>query len=104
MPLADSAAEIPRWLEYLREKQFAQRKAAIVRLVLVAKPLLVTSRQQSSSRRAAKGMSHVTAGEPHSVAGQRIDVGCDIILTAIKAHVAVAKVVCQNDDDIGMIY
>ena len=72
-------------------------------MVFMAKALLIAPCKQSSPRWAAKRMGDVAVRTTHPITGQCIYVRRLIIRAAIEADIAIAEVICQNDDDVGMV-
>ncbi len=69
---------------------------------LQAVALLVAAGQQSRPGRSADRAAGIGLGEPHAVAGQRVDVRRGDVLRPIDADVAIAHVVDQDHDDVGL--
>jgi len=67
---------------------------------LVAKALLVSSCKESRASGAAIGSADISAGASDAIFGNRIDVGRVDIFASVNAEVCIAKIICNDDDDV----
>jgi hypothetical protein len=108
VPLADHAGAVAGGLELLRQRRLGQWQAKLflrhlARIELMAEASLVTARQQPRARRAAIWPADVAAGETHAVLGERIQMRRGDVLAAVRAHVAPAVVVGDDEQDVGLL-
>ncbi len=104
VPLADQAGGVAGGLEPVGEGRLGQRQAlAAAGIELVAEAGLVAAGQQPGARRRAIRPGHVAVGEPHAGGGQRVEVRRGDVLAAVEAHVGIAHVVADDEQDVGFL-
>ena len=62
--------------------------------------LLVAARQQRRARRAAVRSAHVSAGESHAIAGQRVNLRRGNLRIPLASQLAIAKIIGHDDEDV----
>jgi hypothetical protein len=65
--------------------------------------LLVASGDKPRPRRTAHGIADVTAGATHAARGEPIKVRRGNVATALEAHVVVAEVVDDDEENVGAL-
>ena len=93
IPLADTDRLVVRFSNQLGEGDLARRHPP----TLAAEG--VTPCQQRRARRPADRL-RIKTGEPGSLLGQPIHARCLILLVAVTAHIRIALVVGENDEDV----
>ena len=63
----------------------------------------VKAGHEHAARRGADGRAGIGIGESHAVGGQAIEIRRFDLLLAVAAEVAVAEVIGQDEDDIGLL-
>jgi hypothetical protein len=118
VPLAELGRGVAGLLQRLRERDGlrrerrdvvdrAQRAGAPVKAVDAADGVdagagAVLAAEQRRARRLAVGAAGVAVREPHSLAGQAVDVRRLVVLAAVGGDVGVAEVVGEDQDDVGL--
>ena len=104
MPLAHRSGDVARGLEPIGQSRFAQGQALLpaVGIELMAEALLIAARQQARPARRTIRPRHIAVREAYTRSCQRIEVGRGDILAALEAHVRVAHIVADNEQDIGL--
>ena len=103
MPLAHYSAHVACSPERLGQQGFAQRQAlprAKLRIVGMAEPVLIPTREQTRARRAAVRVTYVAIGETDPGCGQPINVWRGKVLEPLEPDIRVAEVIGKNHDDI----
>jgi hypothetical protein len=70
------------------------------RIELVTKSLLITSGEEPSPRGTAHNAGDISIGEANAVLCDTVDVRCRDILAPLKAEIAVAEIVSDDDDNV----
>jgi hypothetical protein len=110
VPLADQPGGVAGGLQTVGQRRLRCRQAGAALLALlplapggvefVAEALLVAAGQQAGAGRRTVRARDVAVGEPRPGLGQRVEVRRRHVLAAVEAHVGVAEVVGQDDDDV----
>ena len=105
MPLAHQAGDVAGRFQAIGQGGLGdgQPLGAAARIELVAEAVLVAAGQQPRAGRRAVGPGYVSVGEPHAGSGQRVQVRRGDILAAVEAHVRIAHVIADNDQDVGSL-
>ena len=93
IPLADTGRLVVRFSNQLGEGDLARRHSP----TLAAK--WIASGQQRRARRPAHRL-RIKTGEPGSLLGQPIHARCLVLLVAVTAHIRIALIVGENDEDV----
>ena len=102
MPLAHDAGDVAGRFQAIGQGGLGdgQPLGAAARIELVAEAVLVAAGQQPRAGRRAVGSGYISVGEPHPGGGQPVQVRRGDILTAVEAHVRIAHVIADNDQDV----
>ena len=76
-------------------------RGVVIRILLVAEALLVAAGHERGARGAAERMGDVAAGAKHAAAGEPVEVRRRDVLAAIEAHVGVAMIIGNDQEEIG---
>ena len=108
VPFADASGVIALRLEKTRERHATfrdqgQRKAPENTALELCAPV-VASGQERVTRRRADSRGSVPVGEAHPLGGEPVEVRRrDLGVRVVAAHVTIAEVVGEDDDDVGLI-
>ena len=102
MPFAHQSRHIPRRLQAIRHRPLAEWQPAFLGLVigLITEAILIPTRHQARTRRAALRRRDVTRGAAHAIGRQRIHVRRDDLLRTLATEVRIPEVVREEDDDV----
>ena len=106
MPFPHRACRITRLLHQRRKRRFIQRKprrGALRqprRIVLMPEAMLVTPRQQTRARRAAKRVRNVAIRAAQPTRRELVEIRRRDLLRALKAHVVVTQIIRDDDEDV----
>jgi hypothetical protein len=109
MPFAKRVSAIAQGLQRVGDGRFRGGKTGVrfaLDVLFHAKALLVAPRHQTSPRGTTHRPAHISAAEPHAARRQRIQVRRQrgkiaVDAPALKADVSVARVVGEDDEDVG---
>ena len=102
VPFANDAGGVAGGFEALGDGRFGQRHSLRAGgIELVSEAVLVAAREQGGARRRAIRPGHVAAGEADARRGEGVEVRRGDVLAAMKAHVRVAHVIADDEEDVG---
>src|SRR5262249_25658025 len=107
MPFANQRGAVARLLQQRWQSRMAWRQADILRRRRIdrlfkpeRKAILISSGCQGRPRRRAEGRVRVSLLEHQSFERQSVDVWRRVVSLAVAAHVRIAEVVRQDEDDV----
>jgi hypothetical protein len=107
VPFADEARAVARLLEQRRKGRMARRQPDVFRRRGVdrlfeahGKTHLIAPGDQAGACRRAVGGIGIALREPQSLERQPVDVRRGVVALAVAAHVGIAEIVRQDEDDV----
>ena len=104
LPLADRPGGVAGGPHHLGQRRLVEVEAIVLdrRVELVAVSLRVAAGHQPGAGRAADRGGHVAGLEAHARGAQGVDVRGLDDLAAVQAEIAVAEIVGEDEDDVGL--